>query len=428
MIVQHSPAVGVELSSVHCALSVVYSTSGPSGPSSEASSAPPPTNDPLTQAYDLSSRAGADHFLVSFQRSPLAWQVVDQLLSNPVPPAVDPSAAGAAAASWAPSPSSGPHARAFFAAMTLHSKIRDDMYQLPAASLPSLRASLLQHAGRYASAGGAEARPTVTRLLLATSALAVQMQWDGLVEDALSGDPGRPGGGLEPLGKLELFKLAPEEANSPRLYLQNEQDRFVFNQNLSQAAPQVLDFILHSATSSPSDQALQEQCLSCLQMWIRYIPIPSSVWVSHPIIFEHVFTRALPSPALFEAATDVLVEILRSYESEHRANAALVQKMIPAVMSLDPAFRAALAAEDEDSVRAYCRIFTEMAESYMSLLMDAQDLGQVELVRLVLRCAAVPEQDAACITMNFWYRFVDSLETLEPYEFRQMKIDYFQPQ
>ena len=116
-----------------------------------------------------------------------------------------------------------------------------------------------------------------------------------------------------------------------------------------------------------------------------------------------------------------------SYESDHPSNAGLVQKMVPAIMNLKPRFQAALSGGDEDTVRAYCRIFTEMGESYMSLLMDQQDLNQALLVQVVLECAAVPDQDSACITMNFWYRFINCLENIHDLRFRQMKVDYFQP-
>lgn len=33
--------------------------------------------------------------------------------------------------------------------------------------------------------------------------------------------------------------------------------------------------------------------------------------------------------------------------------------------------------------------------------------------------------EIANITLNFWYHFVTSLETLEPYEYRQDRIDYY---
>jgi len=113
----------------------------------------------------------------------------------------------------------------FFASQTLHSKIRDDMYQVPPTAFSSLRNSILAHLERHSSNPAAESKPVVTRLCLALSALAVQMQWDAIIPDLLSNDPTKQGGTLPPQLKLELFKLIPEEANSPRLYLQSEQVR-----------------------------------------------------------------------------------------------------------------------------------------------------------------------------------------------------------
>jgi transportin-3 len=45
-----------------------------------------------------------------------------------------------------------------------------------------------------------------------------------------------------------------------------------------------------------------------------------------------------------------------------------------------------------------------------------------------LRCAGIPDKEIAGITLHFWYRFVMGLEDLEPYEYRQIKIDHFAPQ
>jgi transportin-3 len=140
-----------------------------------------------------------------------------------------------------------------------------------------------------------------------------------------------------------------------------------------------------------------------------------------------VFTTTLTQDAFFENSVDVIVEVLRSYESDHPKNLGLVQQMIPAIMSLQPRFQAALSSGDDDAIRAYCRIFTEMGESYMSLLMDPQDLNQIALVKLVLQCAAIADKEVACITMNFWYRFVYCLENIPDMRFRQVKVDYFQP-
>lgn len=128
-----------------------------------------------------------------------------------------------------------------------------------------------------------------------------------------------------------------------------------------------------------------------------------------------------PSPS-FESSIDVVVEVLRKYESEDPRNTNLVMKLIPELMALQSPF---LQTTDEDAILGYCRVFTEMGESFMSLLLDPSQLNQISLVSLVLQCAMVEDKGTACITMNFWYRFVGGLEQLEPYEFRQGKVDYY---
>jgi len=91
-------------------------------------------------------------------------------------------------------------------------------------------------------------------------------------------------------------------------------------------------------------------------------------------------------------------------------------------------FQKSIQEEDEDGMRGYCRIFTEMGESYSSLILSHEEMNQGALVELVLRCSAIPDPDIAGITLHFWYRFVMGLEELEPFEYRQIKIDSFSGQ
>ena len=60
-----------------------------------------------------------------------------------------------------------------------------------------------------------------------------------------------------------------------------------------------------------------------------------------------------------------------------------------------------------------------------SLLLE---MNQSSLVELVLTCSNINDKEISGITLHFWYRFVIGLEELEPFEFRQIKIDYFAPQ
>lgn len=129
------------------------------------------------------------------------------------------------------------------------------------------------------------------------------------------------------------------------------------------------------------------------------------------------------------------MELLRTYPSDRRGNEGLILSIIPKAMalghdsggSLSP-FQKSIQEEDEDGMRGYCRIFTEMGESYSSLILSHEEMNQGALVELVLRCSAIPDPDIAGITLHFWYRFVMGLEELEPFEYRQIKIDSFSGQ
>ena len=109
-----------------------------------------------------------------------------------------------------------------------------------------------------------------------------------------------------------------------------------------------------------------------------------------------------------ELAVDVLVEILRCYPSDSYWNKGLVQTLYPLILSLgvvlptqnalNPStgtaptpFEMALKRQDEDELRAFTRIFTEMGESYMSLVVGPEDCQQVALVELLLTCSSIPD-------------------------------------
>ena len=82
---------------------------------------------------------------------------------------------------------------------------------------------------------------------------------------------------------------------------------------------------------------------------------------------------------MFDISVDVVIVVLRCYPSDHRENMGLVHKLVPKIMALgqdqDSPFQIAVREEEEDAMRDYCRIFTEMGESYMSLIMQRSILS-----------------------------------------------------
>ena len=412
----------------------------------------------LSTIYSISSssitttnRDAANQYLTQYQRSPLAWQISDRLLS----------------------PNSTTTATSdvmvqtqiyFFAAQTIHTKCRSDMVQLPPSSWNDLRDSLLNHLIRFCNSsasggtvvgnvhiGGSYLKPITSRLAMALCALSVQMQWYDVVNQLILGiqntgeNSSSAGGGRytipekqDQLGLiLEMAQLLPEEAASYRLLIRDRNVRQGFIQMLVEHSEKVFDFyhaiVLRqlqpqnngpdgaagNASSSTSSFAkslkVKEQVLKCIHAWVRYIHIPPKLLQDTPLL-DWVFsilhsydvnqTNDDNGGEMFELAVDVVIEILRCYPSDSQYNVGLVHKMIPLVMTLaqtnDNAtshttpgakspFQKALENEDEDGMRAYCRIFTEMGESYMSLIMHHEDLNQVALVELVLNCSALPD-------------------------------------
>jgi transportin-3 len=271
---------------------------------------------------------------------------------------------------------------------------------------------------------------------MAIAALAVQMSWHTCLNDVTNNVLNQH----PELGPavLELFRSIPEEADSNRLVLTHEEDLWSYRDMLRNSSRIVLGLCEHAvqSTNSQSDVATTEAVLSCLQSWIRIVDMDPKL-VEQTELLPWLFDLLRDSTnGGFELAVDVVVELLRTYPSYRRGNEGLIRSIIPRAMALGQdsmvgqlsPFQKSIQEEDEDGMRGYCRIFTEMGESYSSLILSHEEMNQSALVELVLRCSAIPDPDIAGITLHFWYRFVMGLEELEPFEYRQIKIDSFAPQ
>lgn len=381
----HSENVEEELHRVTLALDAVFSPQ------------PIQPNNPQENANWIEQRSAADRYLTSFQATTVAWMVCDRLLQDSSASSNHPEAMRQ-------------QQRRFFAAQTLHTKCRADVYQLPPASLPSLRDSLLNHLSLYATVGDVA---LTNRLAMAISCLAVQISWVTIVTDILQSTA------VDVQKRticMQILKVLPEETVSDRIVLRDENARYMMRDHLVTNASAAFQFF-QSWDGPPS------KMYEVLYSWIRHVPIKPMVLVESPLL-EATF-RAVTDESTMEIAADVVVEILRQYPSHHPSNQSLVERMIP--LSSQLPFDQALHSDDEDVLRIFCRIITEMGESYMSLILSAHHNEASQLVVWVLRCASIPDTEIANITLHFWYRLVLDLDATEPYEFRQVLIDRYSP-
>lgn len=369
----HSESVEEELQRVQLALSAVFS-------------ATPHAESPQWFHH----RQSADRYLTSFQATALSWMVCDRLLA------------------------SDDEQTRFFAAQTLHTKCRASIAELPRDSLPSLRDSLLKHLND--ACRRSPGSPVTTRLALCISALAVQMSWT-LIGDLLSAQQPYP------LIVLPIFRVLPEECASDRLLLEDEACRFAMRDHLVSHASQVFEYLFQQ---SKRDASSTKTVLSAFHTWVRYVPVYPQSFVEADLLRATVSALIAPSRRdLVEPAADVVIEILRMYPSHHFGTEALVKVMIPLLSRLP--IDQALRQEDEDVLRAYCRVVVEMGESYMSWILSTEHQQASALVGWVLQCSALTNTEIASITLHFWYRMVMDLEAIEPYDWRQELIDYYTP-
>lgn len=371
----HSIDVDEELSRIQHALEAIHSTN-------------------QTQTAECNDwwtrRQLADRYLTSFQQTAVAWMVCDRLLQ-------DTSGGGSPMIS---------QQRRFFAAQTLHTKCRSDVQQIPYDSLSSLRDSLVTHLTNSFS------QPAlITRLALCVAALSVQMSWTSIVTDM-----------LEKLGHqqgvvLQIFRVLPEECASDRLILVDENTRYLMRDQLISSSGRVISY--------SSEYLVQNQQLvfDIWLAWVRYVPIPA-----HVIVESNILETIVPSLQEMneETSVDVLVEILRMYPSHVPSNEGLVQKLLPLVLSLP--LDQALRSDDEDVLRGYCRIVTELGESYLSLMLDpAQQQISHTIVQAMLKCSSIDDASIISMTFQFWYTFVASLENIHDYRQRQELVDSHTP-
>lgn len=324
----------------------------------------------------------ANHWLEHFQSTTEAWTAADQLLSLPADQVGNGSA----------------HV---FAAQTMRAKIQYDWAELPAESHAALRDSLLAHAVRF----GGGPQPVLVQLCLAVATLALHMEaWRSVVPD-LVGSFTADGVVAKLPCLLELLTVLPEEAENFKVGVLPRQ-RDEFRAGLRCSGPQVLALLGQVHGQCHTSQPLMQGALRCVASWLKGGLLPAEALMASPLL-AFAF-GALSDERLFDDAVDMLVELVH-YSSHTEAQPQLVAGIVPHILALVPKYDAAVAADDEDTARALCRLFTETGEQHLQLLIARELDWAVGVARAILRGAAHPEAEIAEITFNFWYMLSEEI-------------------
>ncbi|KAF1791417.1 Armadillo-type fold [Phytophthora cactorum] len=213
---------------------------------------------------------------------------------------------------------------------------------------------------------------------------------------------------VTPTVLAELLLLLVEEVDtlaerSSRQRMQDEVDAW---------APAVLDRLLPQVMHEASNRGVgtcldsvetQETVLRALTSWLRYVKVGAEVVVRNALL--HSLLGFLARDELFDVSVDLAVQLVRSYAHE----SVVVQWLAPRLLSLRGSFGSAAEAEDVDACLGLCRIFTEMGEAYLDMLLGAGD-DHTALVDLLLDCMSYPDAEVADVTIPFWFRLLEELQ------------------
>ncbi|KAI8470335.1 MAG: armadillo-type protein [Monoraphidium minutum] len=358
----------------------------------------------LFHSDDAATKVEANRWLDAWQQTPGAWGVADAVLHDPA----------------------SSQDLQQFCAQTLKTKVQRDFEELPPEAVAQLRDSLFALLLRAANA---RAQAVRTQLALALAALAAH------VPAAAWGEGGvlrwfaeRFGGQAGDVGlscMLEMLTVLPQEADSRKIACRPER-RAAFQGELRGYLPHALE-VLTSCLSQP--EHVRGQVLEAFGCWLRLScgrGLPEG-FEGHPLVAAAA--AGLRSEGTFHEAVDAVCELVwvtvdPATCAPNPAMQPLAADLVHAVMELRPRFTTALRvaqAEEEgrpgaadedvadefdddfDAIKGMGRLFCEVGEAYLPLILTATP-EVMPPVEALLEVAGHPDADIYGMSFAFWYK------------------------
>lgn len=337
---------------------------------------------------ERSQKSQATTYLDQWQKTPEAWQQCFAILQD----------------------ASMPNEVKMFATTTMKGKVVYDLHQLPRASLPSLRDSLLSACKSYAQGP----KPVRMQLCVCLAQLSIQMiEWDDVLPMIMSTFH-TDATGLPCI--FDFLKVLPEEVtDGKKINLTENQLIDRTQQLLGDNAPQVLQLLTQYAASS-ANASQDPQLIECIQSWTREVPIADLV--ASPLF--QVVLHALEATESFEPAIDCLCTMIRETRDVDET-LDTINRILPEVVKLRPKLVTAAEEEDNEMFNGISRLLTEAGEAW-TLLMARSPADFSQLTQGILQiCALDKEKEVIGHTFGFWYELKQYL-TLDKY--MQARLQY----
>lgn len=332
----------------------------------------------------------AIHYLEEFQKSPQAWNICHQTLSQ-----VDYSNLELQ----------------FFAAQSLRNKVTYDLSQLEG-SLAQLKTSILNLLVLHTQ------RLVVTQLNIALARLSIQyLEWINPIFEIIQFlNP-------HPVKLLDFLKILPEETlNMGSTPLTEDEFNSRTHELIDTIAEDVLKFLIACVDELKNPQSLGsgvslEQIIRCLTSWSFEFPIDQllSVQPLISLIFE-TLNQGSSDPDVFDAVVECLCVVLRESRDtfDEQMVLALYEQLMAIQLNLLPNLLnpqvTMMDDEDElDNMEGITRLFVEAGEAWSVFVSKSPHLYKPMVNILLMLTCKNSDLDIVAYTFPFWFNLKQNL-------------------
>ncbi|XP_044748390.1 transportin-3 [Coccinella septempunctata] len=298
-----------------------------------------------------------------------------------------------------------------FAAQTMRSKILNSFHELPLDAHTSLRDSLVEHISQVDENTNSA---IVRQLCLALADLALQMtSWKRAPLD-LIGKFSQTN--VWPL--LEILTVLPEEIEKRSIRL-GENRRLELIEEFKQCAATIEQFLQHCcnhyAGNFHENIQVNITILCCFTSWVSIGAILLQNAHDNIIIIQafHILdAKNNVSGPLHDAATNCICMLLQCLEEENNY-LQLETFLFNNIVQLEVSYHLSVANEDQDKSKNFCKIFSELAESFLEKIIKNSTRESyhyaIKALDLVLMCVGHHDYEVADLTFSLWYVLSEEL-------------------
>ncbi|KAF1465528.1 Transportin-3, partial [Pygoscelis antarcticus] len=270
-------------------------------------------------------------------------------------------------------------------------KIQTSFYELPTDSHASLRDSLLSHIQNLKDLSPV----IVTQLALAIADLALQMaSWKGCVQTLVE----KYSNDVTSLPfLLEILTVLPEEVHSRSLRI-GANRRTEIIEDLAYYSSTVISLLMTCVEKAGNDEKMLIKIFRCLGSWFN-LGVLDSTFMANSKLLSLLF-EVLVSTRLRGTLPARTKSLLRG---DTWSPVEDLSDLCPLCVLFWVFFFT--------RVLNYCRVFTELCETFLDKIVctPGQGLGDLRTLELLLICAGHPQYEVVEISFNFWYRLGEHL-------------------